>query len=95
MNLLIKSKFAKWAGKSAPAVTKALKQGRLELFQDTDKINTGSPKSQAFKATIGIGQKDIIPLVTGQVENTDDLSRSNENLEKAGENVLNAHAQKF
>ncbi len=93
MNLLIKSKFAKWAGKSAPAVSKALKQGRLELFQDTDKINTGSPKSQAFKSTIGNGQKNIIPTVTGQVINPD-APEPNENLEKAGENVLNAQAQK-
>lgn len=89
MNLLIKAAFAKWAGKSAPAVTKALKKGRLELYKDTDMINTGSPKSQAFKTKIGHGQKNIIATVT------ETGTESDEDLKKAGKKVLGAQQKKL
>lgn len=91
MNLLIKAAFAKWAGKSAPAVTKALKKGRLELYKDTDMINTGSPKSQAFKTKIGHGQKNIIATVPAEESETE----SGEDLKDAGKKVLGAQQKKL
>ena len=95
MNLLTKSAFAKWAGKSAPAVTKALKQGRLELFQDTGKINIGSPKSQAFKSVIGNGQKNIVPLATGKLVNSDQETEPSEDLKNEGVKVLQTQKKKI
>lgn len=89
MNLFSKKDFALYAGKSAAAVSKALRTGRLETYKDTNEINANTQKSQAFKATIGQGQKNIIPSATnGSVEQPD------EDLVKAGEKVLLATEKK-
>lgn len=89
MNLKTKTEIAKLAGKSLPAVSKALRQNRLELFKNTNQINFDSPKTQAFINTIVQGQKNIIPQVQeSNVEPDPDLK-------KAGEKVLTAQAKKI
>jgi hypothetical protein len=92
LNLLTKTEFAAYAGKSAAAVSKAIRNGRLETFQDTGKINPNSAKSQKFAATIGQGQKNIIPAATnGSIVEPED----NEGLKDAGKKVLLAQEKKI
>ena len=90
MNLMTKSQFAEHCGKGKSAISNALKQGRLETFQDTGKINPNSPKSQKFLATTHPSQKNTIALATsGSVEEPD------QDLRKAGKKVLLAQEKKI
>lgn len=91
MNLLTKTAFAKWAGKSGAAVSKALKKGRLETFQDTGMINAGSPKSQEFAKTIGKGQKNLPVVPSGEIMQPDDSG----DLTNVSIEVSKAHEKKL
>jgi hypothetical protein len=93
MNLLTKAEFARKCGKSKTAVSRALNSGRLETYQDTDKINPGSPKSQKFAGTIGRGQKGVAIGVVGQASEPD--PRTEKELADAGKKVLLAQEKKI
>ena len=48
MKLMFQNKFAELAGISAPAVSKAIREKRLECYHGTKKINRDCPLSKAF-----------------------------------------------
>jgi hypothetical protein len=92
MNLLTKAEFAANCGKSKAAVSKALRDGRLDVYQDTGKINPGSPKSQKFAGTIGRGQKGVAIGVVGQASDPD--PRTEKEFAEAAIKFANAQEQK-
>jgi hypothetical protein len=90
MELLTQAELSRESGKSKQAISKALKEGRLDYFQDTRKINRNSPKTQKFLVTVGQGQKNIVQGVTGGT-----VQEPDEETKDAAKKVLLAQEKKI
>lgn len=92
MNLITKKEIAQLAGVSAPAISKAIKDGRLECYQGSKQIDTDSPLARAYLNNIPLQRQNNVPSLPGQQQANVDSGPNNDDLTQAVIKVQNAEA---